>query len=494
MQNIKLKNVSKSYPSKSLFENVSFSLSVKDRIGIIGENGTGKSTLLKIVSGQEAVDNGTIEGEKYSIAYIAQEFDGDEALTISEYLHSVSATPKTWELVKQLGWSEEIDACNTLMKNLSGGQKRIIEIASVLSQQPKYLCIDEPENHLDIYARSILVDKLNHYSGGVIFVSHDRFLINEVANKIIEIRDQTTDLHSGMSYEEFQLRQKIDTERKISRWKSERRALDKLGKSVALLQRRAQVNSDTARTYQAKKRELENRIVLLGAKPTNESKEARLRLQNEKLRNGKMLFNTDAVSLSYEKEKVLLKEVSVKAHYGDRIVLLGRNGSGKSSFLRLLKREMYPDTGAVRVGENLNIVFFNQQSDIDGDKSPLDLLEETGMSEEQARSKLAQILFSKSESDSCVRNLSGGQKQRLRFLLLFSAKPEFVVLDEPTNNLDPTTWDLLLRLLNEFTGSFLIVSHDREFIDQLENIILWILSKQTIKRSWKKLSEAIIEL
>lgn len=494
MQNITLKNISKSYPSKTLFERVSFSIGAKDRVAIIGENGVGKSSLLKIMAGIEAPDEGTIQGEKYSVAYIAQDFIAKDCLYISDYLASVGAKPRVFEIIKRFNLLSQTQLQSGLIENLSGGQKRIIEIAAILSTAPRYLCIDEPENHLDIYSRNILTSLLTNYHGGVIFVSHDRFLINTISNKILELANQNVTLNSMMSYEEFLLARQNTIERDIGRWKHEERKLTKLTETVKLLERRAKVNSDISTTYQMKKRELEKRKEAHGDRPIIEKSVSKISTGNLLSKSGKMILMTTELAFGYPHHPTLIEETTLNLRYGERVFLLGRNGSGKSTFINLISQKLTPSSGAMTVGNNVKVSVFTQHSNLDDSLSPLHHLTDLSISEEKARAMLAGILFSRLEAESPLRYLSGGQLQRLRFLLLFSGSPEFIIMDEPTNNLDPTTWNLLVTLMNEFDGSILISTHDQEFIRNIEHPSLWVLKNKRVQESWKPLEETIATL
>ena len=180
--------------------------------------------------------------------------------------------------------------------------------------------------------------------------------------------------------------------------------------------------------------------------------------------------------------------------FGDKVVLLGRNGSGKTSFLKLVSGEAEPTEGIIQVGNDLMVEYVDQNKSLDSTMCPLEHFYERGFTEENARSILAKFHFTQSESEVALKILSGGQQQRFQFLLLFKVNPEFIILDEPTNNLDPATWELLLDLVNEFTGSLLLVSHDRSFVDQIKNKRLWMLKNKTIKEYWTDLDEVLEKL
>jgi len=462
-----------------------------DRIAVTGPNGAGKSTLLKIIAGIESHDSGRLIKEKVSCDYIAQEFAGDSSLSVLEYLDAVQATSNVFAIIKRFGVITDDQLENSYVHELSGGQQRVLEITSVLSRSPMFLCIDEPENHLDIKTRMVLVKLLQEYWGAVLVVSHDRYLVNEIASKILQLQDQKTTLMSGVTYEEFMQTERQNRSSALADWKAESRALNKLTETVRMLKARTRYNDAQAKTYQMKKRQLAERQQELGRRPDREQT-VQIEVGAVRQKTGKRIFGCTDVQFHFPEQPPILKHINLELRFGDRVVLFGRNGTGKSTFLRLLKQELVPQVGQVTVGIETNIQHISQTDTLDGDKSLLEHLYEYNYTQQQARSLLAQFLFTQSEATVALKTLSRGQQQRFMFLLLFKHNPECIVLDEPTNNLDPDTWDLLLQLITEYTGSLLLVSHDRYFIEQLSDLKQWVLKKGVIKESWASL-DAILE-
>jgi ATP-binding cassette subfamily F protein uup len=491
MNTITIKNISKSYFSNTLFEEVSFSVAKGDRIAIVGANGAGKSTLLKIIVGAVAPDAGKIIQEKVTIAYVPQEFEGDTSVSILEYLDVTQATSRVFEIIKQFGVVTENQIENAYLHTLSEGQKRVVEIACVLSRSPMFLCIDEPENHLDIKTRMILSSMLQNYWGAVLIVSHDRFLINEIANKILSIQHYGAVLSAGKTYEQFLQAEALKTGGALARWRAEDTALKKLEDSVRMLKARTRYNDSQAKTYQMKKKQLAERRQTLGRRSEIEPPKLELQTGAVQQKQGKLILSTTNTSFTYPTGPVILKNVTVDMRFGDKVVLLGRNGSGKTSLLKLILSELESEEGTVQVGNDMKIEYVDQHNSLDLTMSPLNHFRDRGYEEEQARSILAKFKFTQSEAETSLSILSGGQQQRFKFLLLFKVNPEFVILDEPTNNLDPATWELLLSLVNEFTGSLLLVSHDRSFVDQVQAKRVWVLKHKTIKETWSELDEVL---
>jgi ATP-binding cassette subfamily F protein uup len=261
--------------------------------------------------------------------------------------------------------------------------------------------------------------------------------------------------------------------------------------SVRMLKARTRYSDAQAKTYQMKKRQLEERQRELGARP-DATKEVKINVQATKQKTGKLIFSTADVSFSYGEEKAILDNLNIDLRFGERVVLLGRNGSGKTTFLNLLQQNLISTRGEVRVGNDIRIQYIDQTNTLDNELSPLDHFALHGVAQEQARSILSQFLFTKFESEAALKTLSGGQQQRFTFLFLFSIAPECIVLDEPTNNLDPETWELLLHLINEYTGTLLLISHDKMFVERFENKKTWVLKNKTIAESWENL-DVILE-
>lgn len=493
MKNLTLKNVAKSFQRKSLFTNVSLSLSKGERVALIGNNGCGKSTLLKIAAGIESATTGHVSTNGGSIAYLSQHFAGDESLSILEYLDTHHATSKVFGIIDQFATLSHDALVDAYVYELSGGQKRVLEIATILSQAPLFLCVDEPENHLDIAARETLMQLLKKYWGGVLLVSHDQYMIDQLATKIMLIQDEQAVLMSGQTYGEFMQAEAQKMHSSLAHWKAESRALDKLEDSVRMLKARTRYNDAQAKTYQMKKRELAERREALGQRP-DQKKEIGLDLAPVKKRVGKLIFRCEKLCFSYYAQVPMLQDINLELRAHQKVLLLGRNGSGKSTFVKLLQSVLTPTAGSIKRGNDLSIRFVNQSFTLDQQSSPLEHLIAHGYTEEKARGLLAQFVFSQSEAQSTLGSLSGGQQQRFTLLFIFLTTPDFLVLDEPSNNLDPDTWNLLLRLVNEYTGSLLLISHDRRFIEQVEDTRLWVLHNGQIQESWEEIADILPKL
>jgi len=494
VKTITIKNLTKSYAGKTLFEKANFTVGTGDRLAIIGENGAGKSTLLKIIAGEDEADEGQILSERLPISYIAQDFTGDTSLSVLAYLEQMRATPQAYQLIKSFGILKPLEIETATLGSLSGGQRRVVEIAAVLSTGPMFLCIDEPENHLDIKVRSILTELLRDYWGAVLFVSHDNYLVNRIANKIALVEDERVTITTGLSYEAFLAQRDIHRHRAVDNYQAEAKQITKLEKTLAELKRQTTFSDAKAKTYQMKKRQLAERQEALGERPQAEALVAKLKVQGVLQKQGKLIVSLHDVAYGYDPATVLLKQVMLDIRFGQKICLIGRNGAGKSSLLKLLLGETKPQVGEVRQGLAVKVGTLSQHNSLMADETPREHFATLGIKEMEARKILTGLLFTPSEIDMVTARLSGGQKQRLRFALMFYARPDFIVLDEPTNNLDPTTWQLFVDLVNDFTGTVLVVTHDRSFIEALQEPTVWVLAKKTVKIWWREVSEAVDSL
>lgn len=501
--NISLKNVSFGYKAgEELLDEVSITIGQKDKVAIIGENGTGKSTLMKLMAGLLEPLEGKVISEKWvESAYIAQEFNPkNEEISAEEYLISNCHEPdKALAIMDKLGFSQGRENQHELpMKQLSGGQKRMVDIASTFANSPTFVFIDEPENHLDIVARDLLISMMSSYWGAVMFVSHDQYLVDKVAKSIIEIEDCNLRKVSNMSYSDGQDSRQRQLDRDMDRWKVLEKKIRQKRDSVAILQRQARMNGKNAPKYHAAKRSLEKmEEELENTKPELDRKTPKIRIHDVEQKKRKMIFHTENLSYSFpdEPEKPLFSNINVNMTFGKRIALVGRNGTGKSTLFKLLLGGLVPTKGTARVGVNISIRQFTQghESLLSGN-SALQHCYSENMSEQKARSFLANLQFSQTEAEKPVEMLSGGQKSRLRFALMFASAPELLVLDEPTNNLDPTTWNLLVEWVNDYRGSVIVVSHDRTFLESIKIDNYWVIHGKKVHESLDTLDKIIQEI
>ncbi len=498
---VTLEKLTKRYPGKTLFEDANLGIEKGDRIGLIGENGCGKSTFLKILMGAEPADSGSIVFRSgIKTGYLPQVPSLDPNKTIFEQIYysdhehfrvlrqfhdlttrlakkpSDALMKQHQELMHDMEardiWSIETKARSLLTRfgfddldrntaNLSGGEKRRIDMARVLLDEPDFLALDEPTNHLDIDTIEWLQDYMKSYQGTMIFVTHDRYFLDDVCNRIFEIDNGQLriypDNYSGyLKRKELEL---IDIQRKETRRKAQ------LQKEMKWLQRGAKARSSKPKDHIDRVKELLDKSYL------SEDRELEISFREHRL--GKTILEAGDITKSYDKE--LFKDFSHIFQKRERIGIIGPNGSGKTTLLRILLGTEEPDSGKVKLGVNTKFAVLDQESkEFEKDITVLDYIREeadrirtadgTLLS---ASEMLERFRFDGKMQQSKLFSLSGGERKRLALMksLMFGAN--FVVLDEPTNDLDIQTLEVLEDYLDAFRGCLLTVSHDRYFLDRI---------------------------
>ncbi len=498
---VTLEKLAKRFPGKTLFEEASLGIEKGDRIGLIGENGCGKTTFLKILMGVEPADSGSIvfrSGTKkgylpqvpqldpYKTVFEQIYYSDHEHFRVLREYHEISShlaqrpdktlMKRQQELIQDMEardiWSIEVKARSLLTRfgfddldrgteNLSGGEKRRIDMARVLLDEPDFLALDEPTNHLDIDTIEWLQGYLESYQGTMIFVTHDRYFLDAVCNRIFEIdKGQLRvypDNYSGyLKRKELEM---IDIERKETRRKAQ------LQKEMKWLSRGAKARTSKPKDHIDRVKELIDKSYL------SEDRELDISFREHRL--GKTILEAGAVSKAYDKQ--LFHEFSHIFQKKERIGIIGPNGSGKTTLLRILLGTEEPDEGKVKLGVNTKFALLGQESgDFEKDMTVLDYIREdadrirtadgTLLS---ASEMLEKFRFDGKMQQSKLFSLSGGERKRLALMksLMFGAN--FIVLDEPTNDLDIQTLEVLEDYLDAFRGCLLTVSHDRYFLDRV---------------------------
>ena len=449
----------------------------RERVSVIGRNGTGKSTLLKIISGEIAADAGTVWRQpSLRIARLEQ----DIPLSAHRSVFDVVAEGHTHHLEEDEAWLKEhhvdlvlskleLDA-DAIVDTLSGGWRRRVLLARALVGQPDLLLLDEPTNHLDIDAIKWLETFLLEYPGAVMFVTHDRAFLQRIATRIIELdRGQLTswpgDYATYLRRKEDALANEAVLQDKFDKKLAEEEVWVRQG-----IKARRTRNEGRVRALEAMRAERAARRDQLG----------NVRLQVEQAdQSGKLVFEAKAISKSYAGQPgvaptAVLRDFSTRVIRGDRIGLIGPNGAGKTTLLRILLGELTPDEGDVRLGANVQIAYYDQQREqLDPDRTVFDTVGEgndTVTANGRTRhvhAYLRDFLFSNERARSPVKALSGGERNRLLLARLFTRPANVLVLDEPTNDLDLETLELLEEQLVEWPGTLLLVSHDRAFLDNV---------------------------
>jgi len=468
---VSLDRVSLAFGHLPLLDGVALQVDSRERVAVIGRNGTGKSTLLKILSGELPPDSGSVWRQPgLRLARLEQ----DVPLSANRSVFDVVADGHTHHLEADEEWLREhhVDLVlsrlglqgEAIVDTLSGGWRRRVLLARALVGQPDLLLLDEPTNHLDVDAIIWLEDFLASYAGAVVFVTHDRTFLQRLATRIVELdRGQLTSWPGDYA---TYLRRKDEA---LSNEAAEQERFDKkLAEEEVWLRQgikaRRTRNEGRVRALMAMRAERAGRREQMGA----------VRMQAEQADpSGKLVFEVRHVSKAYE-GAVVIQDFSARITRGDRIGLIGPNGVGKTTLLRVLLGELEPDAGDVRRGANVEIAYYDQQRErLDPERTVFDTVGEgndTVTANGRTRhvhAYLRDFLFSRERANSPVKALSGGERNRLLLARLFTRPANVLVLDEPTNDLDLETLELLEDELVEWPGTLLLVSHDRAFLDNV---------------------------
>lgn len=529
MNILSVENLSKSFGDKTLFNSISFSVAEKQRIGIIGVNGTGKSTLLKILAGIEPSDAGEIiKPKSYHIEYLAQnpEFDGNGTILdeifygdtplirlLKKYeealiaLQNDSQNERKQDTLFKL--QQEMDAMNAWDANtqaksilsklgledhsqnvgqLSGGQKKRVAIARSLIQPADLLILDEPTNHLDIETIEWLEEYITRYPGAILLITHDRYFLDRVTNRIFELEQGNLYSYEG-NYSTFLEAKAIREEIEAA---NEDKRQNLLRRELAWMRRGAK-----ARTTKQKARI--QRFEQLQNQPGHRQKDD-LDIAIGGSRLGKKVFEIENISKQYE-DKTVIKNFSYIVKPFERIGIVGPNGSGKTSLLNLLTGKASPDEGTIDVGQTVKIAYYTQENEeMDGEQRVIDYIKETAQiiktldgKEITASQMLERFLFSPTMQYTYIKKLSGGERRRLYLLKILMTEPNVIILDEPTNDLDIETLTVLEDYLDDFPGVVLTVSHDRYFLDKTSDILFVFEGEGNIRIFFGSYSEYLEE-
>lgn len=464
-------NISKSFNSdKILFDNISLGINEGDKIGLIGINGTGKSTLLKILAGEEEADSGKLtKGNAVRIAYLPQhpEFDDNESV-ISEVIKGKKAKNEFWDTegeARSLLAKFEIEDVEAKVGTLSGGQKKRAALVRTLLDDAEILVLDEPTNHLDTAMSEWLEDYLKKMKQALFIITHDRYFLDQVTNRIAELTHGKLYSYLGgyMKYLE------LKAEREEMELATERKNAALYKKDLAWMMRGARARSTKQKAHIERFEELKNRDKIIVDKE--------IVVDSVSSRLGKQIIEIDNISKSYG-NKVLFTDFTYMFRRIDRIGIIGKNGSGKSTLLKTILGQVKPDSGNIIIGQTAKIGYFSQDS---GELNPnqtviesaKDIAEyvQTKDGTVSASKMLERFLFEGAMQYTKIEKLSGGERRRLALLHTLISAPNILILDEPTNDLDITTLSILEDYLDSFDGVVITVSHDRYFLDRVANRI-----------------------
>ena len=458
-------HITKAYTLKKLLTDVTLYIGEHDRIGVVGINGTGKSTLLKILAGIEEPDSGTVMRKNgLRVSFLPQMPDYSvERTAVEQVLFDAPkdvGAPDEYEaktLLSQFGISDfEAD-----VRTLSGGQKKRVALAASLIRPVDLLLLDEPTNHIDAQTIALLEEKLGKYRGALMMVTHDRYFLDRVCNRIAEISGGELYLHDGnFSYYLEQKAARLDMENAAARKRS-----SILRRELEWIRRGAQARSTKQK---ARIQRFEEMSAISG--PQEEQK---LALGSTSSRLGRRIIECENVGKSMGGKR-LLRDFTYTILRDERMAVVGENGCGKTTFLRMLAGQLAPDEGTINIGETVKIGFFTQEfPKVDPHMRLIDFMRdiaeyvETPDGRFSASQMLEQFLFPSDVQYTPVERLSGGEKRRLYLASLLMASPNVLLLDEPTNDLDIATLEILEDYLATFKGAVIVVSHDRYFLDRI---------------------------
>lgn len=462
-------NISKTYMERKVLDNVSFFLNEGDKVGIIGINGTGKSTLLRILAGADEPDSGNvIRTNGVRISYLPQipEFAESGSVLEQVMLHLPADLKESKEFeVKSILGKFGITDYSRDIGTLSGGERRRAGIASALIQPSDVLLIDEPTNHIDNETVSLLEEQLKKYRGAIVMVTHDRYFLNSITRKIVEVdRGQLFEYNGNYG---FYLEQKAQREADAEAKERKNRTLYR--REYEWIKRGARARGTKSKDRIERFHELENR-----EKPVETEK---LQMQSVSSRLGKKTIEIENISKSVNGRK-LISDFSCILPRNARIGIVGHNGAGKTTLIRMLTGELAPDSGNIIAGDTVNTGYFSQECEnMDVSQRVIEYIRETADHIQTpdgtvtAAQMLERFLFTPELQWNRIEKLSGGERKRLYLLKVLMTVPNILLLDEPTNDLDIATLTILEDYLSNFSGAVIAISHDRYFLDKMADEI-----------------------
>ena len=465
-----VQGLTKHFGAQVLFENISFSIAEGQKVGLVAQNGTGKSTLLSILTGKEGKDSGEcIYRNNLRIGYLEQspQFDMQESVLDACFNHEGS--PEKIIKAKQILTQLKITDLQQPMGQLSGGQQKRVALANVLITEPDFIILDEPTNHLDLEMIEWLEGYLNRGNKTLFMVTHDRFFLDRVCNVILELDNHTIYTYRGnYSYYLEKRQERIDNARaEIAR------ANNLYRKELDWMRRMPQ-----ARGHKARYRE--DAFYDLEAKAKQRIEERQLRLKANNVYIGSKIFECQYVSKAWSPDKIILKDFYYNFARFEKMGIVGNNGTGKSTFIKMLLGLEKPDSGKFDIGETVRFGYFSQDGlQFDEQQKVIDVITDIaeyidlgGGRHMTASQFLQYFLFTPEQQHNYVYKLSGGERRKLYLCTILMKNPNFLVLDEPTNDLDIQTLQVLEEYLQDFPGCVIIVSHDRYFMDKVIDHLL----------------------
>ena len=506
-------NISKSFGSNEIIKDANFLVNEHEKVAIVGVNGAGKTTLLKILTGEEHADSGNvILAKDAKLGYLRQINNVDSTLSIIDELYTViehilnmekrmlemqeqmqhlsgealealyssytalthsyelmdgyAAKSKVIGILKGLGFDE--NDFERKINTLSGGQKTRVFLAKLLLEEPDIILLDEPTNHLDLHSIEWLESYLLNYKGAVIIVSHDRYFLDKIVSKVIDIENSEVQMYSG-NYSDFSAKKKMLLDAKVKEYLNQQQEIKH---QEAVITKLKQFNREKSiKRAESRQKQLE-KIDRVEA-PVTHIENMKLSLDISK-ESGKDVLTVHNLAKSFD-EKHLFSDINFEIKRGERVAIIGDNGTGKTTLLKIINGLLSPDAGEVIYGSNVSIAYYDQEHQVlHMDKTLFDEISDTypDMSNTQIRNILAAFLFTGEDVFKKIGDLSGGERGRVSLVKLMLSKANFLLLDEPTNHLDILSKDVLESALNSFPGTICYVSHDRYFINKTTTRIL----------------------
>lgn len=496
-------NIQTTFTVEPVFSNISFSIRQGERVGLVGPNGAGKSTLLKCLTGELALDEGNIVlGTGIEIGYLEQKFNFSAKITLLESVMSIFSDvfdlwDEIYHISQRMGSCEEDELISLMesyarkmeefealdgysaeskakgiirglgfqdtdferfLETFSGGEKTRLMLARLLIREPDLLLLDEPTNHLDISAVEWLENYLKNYRGTILLVSHDRYFLDQLVTRILELDKGICRPYSGNYSRYLILKEAAEREQH----KKFLRQQEELQRQKEYIERnRAGVHAKQARGRETRLEKVKRLEDI--------SHTSKMVLKQRRVdQSAEIVLVLDNVSKKFEDKKIF-SQVNLSIRQGEKVGFIGANGAGKSTLLRIIQGQISPDTGSVVLGSRVKVAYYDQeQRQLNQSMTIMEqMLQSTKLTISEARKELASMLFYEEDLDRKIATLSGGEQGRLSLLLLFLDEPNFILMDEPTNHLDIASKEIIERYLRNYEGTLLIISHDRYFLDEI---------------------------
>ncbi|OQX00470.1 hypothetical protein BWK69_01350 [Candidatus Parcubacteria bacterium A4] len=470
------RNISKSFFGKELFHDVVMSMSDGERIAVVGANGTGKSTILKIIIGLKESDQGSVErNRELKIGYLPQETHWD-SLKNAIFQEVCSVKPEMQReityLLKDFGFPEK--SWERKISSLSGGEKTKLALLKLLILKPNLLILDEPTNHLDLQTIEWLEDFLVSWKRGIICVSHDKYFLDKVCDKTFELSNNGFEKYY-CSYSQYLEERAVRLENKDLNYNRQEKYLKKQQEFID----RFRAKASTAKRVQSKIKQIKKMEL---AEKLETNKDIKIRLDSETKVCSKVMEINDLL-VGAEESPLFVVSEKLEVRWGDKIGIVGRNGSGKSTFLKMILRSQEDNIREIKLNDRIKLGYYAQgHEELDPKKNILEeVTSKATVEEEKIRNVLGGLLFSGKDVFKKIGSLSGGERARVALAeLILSGKPNLFLLDEPTNHLDLPSKEIINKLFKEFSGTVILISHDRHILNNVCNII-WEVKGGAIK-------------